>query len=247
MLIARASRCAVASRRAAASSRRAPDPRRAVARRFSSSEDGYYDSQSGVFVSTAATLRIFDHSARAGASSGAVHVVAPVDASSGTVARVVGAADVAAAARVGAVAVRIDCSVADRSEASAVAAAASEHGLAFDVGFSDAAADVDHVAAELVVGELADLGVRGLLFKVSSDDIDDDDDLREVFSAVGGVDAPGVPIRRRLGLSASEDVDVEALAALASSLDVHMFDASTEGCGYPATGELLFALESGVN
>ena len=50
-----------------------------VARRFlratnrrSSSAEGYYDSQSGTFISTTKTLRIFEHSASAHAGSGAL-------------------------------------------------------------------------------------------------------------------------------------------------------------------------------
>ena len=69
---------------------------RATNRRFSSAE-GYYDSQSGTFISTTKTLRIFEHSASAHAGSGALVVVAPADRSSGRVARVVAVAERVAA------------------------------------------------------------------------------------------------------------------------------------------------------
>ena len=73
-------------------------PRRAV-RRVSS--EGFYDSQSGVFVSTASVLRIFEHARPALTGSGALEVVAPVGASRGRVAAVSSAEDVAAASSVG--------------------------------------------------------------------------------------------------------------------------------------------------
>ena len=215
-----------------------------AARRRRLSIAGYYDSQSGQFVSTASTLRIFEHDASSDADAGAVHVVAPVDACTGRVARVASAACVATAQRHGASAGRFDCSVADRGEASAIVKAAAEHGLACDVAFADAASDIDPIDAELIVGELCDLGVRTLLFKVSNDDVDDDDDLRELLSLCSGVDVPGTPVRRRLGLSAAADVDVNQMVALAINLGVHhQFDASATGRGHPKTAKLLAALD----
>ena len=212
---------------------------RATNRRFSSAE-GYYDSQSGTFISTTKTLRIFEHSASAHAGSGALVVVAPADRSSGRIARVVTVEDVDVARAAGAVGVRYDCAVDDRGAALDVAAAAAA-GLSCDVGFADAAADVDHVSAELVVGELCDAGARALLFPVGDDDLDDDDDLRELFSVLGGVDVVGAPVRQRLGFSATA-TDVAALVELAESLAVTQFDASATGARRPATAALLAAL-----
>jgi hypothetical protein len=225
----------------AARRRLSSDCRTLVTARRQTSSAGYYDSQSGQFVSTKPTVRIFEHDASSSAGAGAVHVVAPVDACTGRVARVASAACVATAQRHGASAGRFDCSVADRGEASAIVKAAAEHGLACDVAFADAASDIDPIDAELIVAELCDLGVRTLLFKVSNDDVDDDDDLRELLSVCSGVDVPGTPVRRRLGLSAAEDVDVNQLGALVP--DVYQFDASATGRGHPQTAALLAALD----
>jgi hypothetical protein len=214
---------------------------RATTNRRVSSAEGYYDSQSGTFISTTKTLRIFEHSASAHAGSGALVVVAPADRSSGRVARVVTVEDVDVARAAGAVGVRYDCAVDDRGAALDVAAAAAAAGLSCDVGFADAAADVDHVSAELVVGELCDAGARALLFPVGDDDLDDDDDLRELFSVLGGVDVVGAPVRQRLGFSATA-TDVAALVELAESLEVTQFDASATGAARPATAALLAAL-----
>ena len=215
-------------------------PRRAV-RRVSS--EGFYDSQSGVFVSTASVLRIFEHARPALTGSGAVEVVAPVGASRGRVAAVSSAEDVAAASSVGAASARFDCAIDDRAAAVAAAAAALAAELPLDVSFSDAADGADHVAAELVVGELADLGVRSLVFPVGASDVDDDDELRELLTVLGGIDVTGVPVRRRIGFRAAADVDAAALVALASSLEVSTFDAAADGGGgLVGTAALLDAL-----
>lgn len=211
-------------------------PRRAA--RLNSS-DGYYDSQSGVFVSTAPILRIFERE-----GVGALSVVAPLAGAGARVAIVPDAAAVAEAARDGASGVRFACCVGDRDAAVAVAAAAKDLGLSFDVAFADAAAAVDPYDAELVVGDVCDAGARAVIFTATADDVVDNDDLRELFDVLGGIDTVGTPTRRRLGLAAADDVSAADVVALAASLDVHTFDtAAAAGQGPPATAALLAALD----
>ena len=200
--------------------------------------DGYYDSQSGVFVSTTAALRLIEHSAR-GPIEGLECVAPASEDVAGRIARVAAADDVAKAT--GASAVRYDGSIGDRSTALAVAKAAANAGLPADFGFSDASADIDHVLAELVVGELADAGGRAFLFTVGKDDVDDDDDVRELWDAIGAVDVVGTPMKKRLGLMTSE-VDARDLVSLADSLGSNIFDVCARGHGRTATRDLLDAL-----